>query len=262
MPVRRPDPTNPYDVPDWADPAAYPKDAELTLPQWRWEFIRRSTDYRSAWLEWRELYNDIAVDGCLEGAIEDQFGIGAPIDPRLQAKEIADQTLIDYSASFIHWHNMGEHFSDEAYDEQGTLDNDDDLNIYKTWSLLDFIASSEGTILVSINPAYPLKTQFINAETLIAAQIERQGSLLNLAKNPKRRKQKQHARYSTYLRVLDARDTSNKTKPISWNKLQKALRAEKHGITATSLHKQATDAQRKFLQSPVVRSHLLTKIQT
>jgi hypothetical protein len=34
-------------MPDWRDPNAYP--ADLTLTQWRWQFLRRREDYREDW---------------------------------------------------------------------------------------------------------------------------------------------------------------------------------------------------------------------
>jgi len=38
-----------WGVPDWCDEDAYPKPDDLPDRLWRWEFIRRMTDYRVAW---------------------------------------------------------------------------------------------------------------------------------------------------------------------------------------------------------------------
>jgi hypothetical protein len=39
-----------WGVPDWHNAEAYPrKESDLTLDQWKWEFLRRSPDYRSQW---------------------------------------------------------------------------------------------------------------------------------------------------------------------------------------------------------------------
>lgn len=35
-----------WNVPDWQDAAAYPKPNDLSLPEWRWQFLRRRKDYR------------------------------------------------------------------------------------------------------------------------------------------------------------------------------------------------------------------------
>ena len=40
---------NEWGVPDWRDAAAYPQPDDLSDWLWRWEFIRRMTDYRNAW---------------------------------------------------------------------------------------------------------------------------------------------------------------------------------------------------------------------
>ena len=38
--------------PDWRDPSCYEYTAELTLPQWAWEFLRRNPKYRQDWERW------------------------------------------------------------------------------------------------------------------------------------------------------------------------------------------------------------------
>ena len=39
-----------WNVPDWRDESAYPKDEGTGLAQWKWEFLRRRPDYRQDWL--------------------------------------------------------------------------------------------------------------------------------------------------------------------------------------------------------------------
>lgn len=262
VPSRWLDPWNPYDIPDWADPEAYPTEVELTIGQWRWEFIRRSEKYRSAWTGWRELYRDLDVDGCLEGAIVDEFGIGAPIDPRLEAREIENQSLIDYRANFIYWNDIDEHLAEELFEEQDLPDAVDELKFGRPSSLNDFVVGSRGSVLISIDPSRPLSSQFKNAEVLIQKDLAALGELFVTGSKPLRRRHAQ--KYQTYLRVLDARDVSqaNRRKPVPWNALQAALRKEKHGVTARSLHTQATEVQQGFLHATAVRTHLLTNSGT
>ena len=38
-----------WNVPDWRDSTAYPTPNELSDTLWRWEFLRRRTDYRQDW---------------------------------------------------------------------------------------------------------------------------------------------------------------------------------------------------------------------
>jgi hypothetical protein len=37
------------EMPDWADPTAYPKPDDLSLRQWGWEFLRRNPEYQLDW---------------------------------------------------------------------------------------------------------------------------------------------------------------------------------------------------------------------
>lgn len=43
-----------WKVPDWRKRDAYPKEGEIGLTQWRWEFLRRREDYRKDWLEYSQ----------------------------------------------------------------------------------------------------------------------------------------------------------------------------------------------------------------
>ena len=38
--------------PDWRDPSCYKYTAELTSPQWAWEFLRRHPKYQQDWERW------------------------------------------------------------------------------------------------------------------------------------------------------------------------------------------------------------------
>ena len=38
--------------PDWRDPSCYKYTAELTFPQWAWEFLRRNPKYQQDWERW------------------------------------------------------------------------------------------------------------------------------------------------------------------------------------------------------------------
>ncbi len=48
------------DSPDWRDPSCYEYTAELTFPQWAWEFLRRNPKYRQDWDRWG-LENDVSA---------------------------------------------------------------------------------------------------------------------------------------------------------------------------------------------------------
>lgn len=60
-----------WNVPDWKDASAYPADDEaLSQDAWRWEFIRRSEEYRTAWKSNRTK------------AVLRKFGLTEWLDPR------------------------------------------------------------------------------------------------------------------------------------------------------------------------------------
>lgn len=42
-----------YDVLDWTQPALYPEPMQISLAEWRWEFMRRDDDYRKEWENYR-----------------------------------------------------------------------------------------------------------------------------------------------------------------------------------------------------------------
>jgi len=44
-------PDNSWGIPDWRDPSAYPDPETTSIAQWKWEFLRRSPDYRHDWLK-------------------------------------------------------------------------------------------------------------------------------------------------------------------------------------------------------------------
>lgn len=45
-----------WGVPDWRDGGGYPKPNELTLDEWRWEFLRRRSDYRTDYMRPEEKF--------------------------------------------------------------------------------------------------------------------------------------------------------------------------------------------------------------
>lgn len=46
---------NPWGLPDWRDPCAYAFLEHASTREWDWEFVRRTEEYRSLWLEMQEL---------------------------------------------------------------------------------------------------------------------------------------------------------------------------------------------------------------
>jgi hypothetical protein len=57
--------TNEWNVPDWRESSQYPKPDQIDLAQWRWEFLRRSAEYRGDWEIYRKDTHPfkIAIEG-------------------------------------------------------------------------------------------------------------------------------------------------------------------------------------------------------
>jgi len=43
-----------WNVPNWRDETQYPKPDEASLTEWRWQFLRRSPEYRKDWETYRK----------------------------------------------------------------------------------------------------------------------------------------------------------------------------------------------------------------
>ena len=70
--------TDRWKVPNWRDENMYPKVGQVTLDQWRWEFLRRDAEYRNQWESQRENRHPFHL--ALEGDPED-FGFDIPYYP-------------------------------------------------------------------------------------------------------------------------------------------------------------------------------------
>lgn len=70
-------------VPDWRDAAAYPKSHELTLSDWRWEFLRRNPKYREDYKRPEPLPEEESKGRYFERV----YKLKRPIDPMLSVKD-------------------------------------------------------------------------------------------------------------------------------------------------------------------------------
>jgi len=75
-------------VPDWRDAAAYPTLDELTLEQWRWEFLRRNHDYRRDYFRPR---NSFAGEESRARYFERVYHILHPFDPTQSVRSILSE---------------------------------------------------------------------------------------------------------------------------------------------------------------------------
>ena len=73
-----------WGVPDWRDGDAYPKSNELKLDEWRWEFLRRRSDYRIAYMRSEEDF----IGESKGRHFERVYKINSVADPRLSVLDL------------------------------------------------------------------------------------------------------------------------------------------------------------------------------
>jgi hypothetical protein len=76
-------------VSDWRNPGDYGYTERLTLHDWAWEFLRRSSEYRSDWQTLEDAKPSLSSEEYLEAAktIGSGYGLGMAIDPNLKPPE-------------------------------------------------------------------------------------------------------------------------------------------------------------------------------
>lgn len=248
---------NPYDVPDWRLPSAYP--SNLTPAQWRWEFVRRSSAYRKQWLWYQNLFDSgYECEGETFFWLGQDFRLKYLIDPRAPAAAI-DPALLIYDVNFMHWQ------INEDYVDLEKIQDDEQIHEYEeavreghnqTHRIAkrridrhDFLEQTEGLPLFAINPFLPLKPQFEAAARLISEALDDLKPYLLAQRTSVARWHT--GKYRDYLRLLDARDKSCPTH-APWSKINPVFAEKKFGYLARSLHAQAQNTQASMLKLAVV----------
>ena len=195
----RPDYKHGIGVPNWQAADSYP--VELSMPAWRWEFLRRRSDYRDAWVAQydisQEYWDYLEKVGALgEMERETLFSVGArhlnsmaedfglhwiPAPSWKYERRTPDVFESTYGFSYLSaWREHGEK------DELGR-------------HVIDARLTNDTQQLVAFDLSKPLAEQLRAAErTLEASQQELMGRVL---------KDRHHRRkWGSYLRALDARD--------------------------------------------------------
>lgn len=173
-----------WGVPDWRDADAYPKPNELTLDEWRWEFLRRRSDYRTHFMQPEEEFI-----GDSKGLyFERVYKISEVVDPHLSVLDLKtrkgepddifpsyfDITFVDTSLS----HHYGHPWMNEKRPRAEPQPYHIDLRVDLT---------------------RPLRPQFEKFAKLAANAQKSWG------KGRKIHRRTHKAKWPLYLRVLDAR---------------------------------------------------------
>jgi hypothetical protein len=94
--------SNPYNILDWRNRSAYPSPDDLSLSQWRWEFLRRSAHYRKFWTDVQKFIQDgwDPPEAELDYYVADKY-LTKLIDPRLKADE-APSSLLSFKHHLVY----------------------------------------------------------------------------------------------------------------------------------------------------------------
>jgi hypothetical protein len=168
-------------IPDWRDPTAYPNPDDLSIFDWRWEFLRRNPDYREAYNRPETAFEDESKSRFFERA----YLLRTPVDPRLPVKKYIETISgIFHSGYFDNFVGSGNLSSKYAHKSE--------INRI-------LCHSSDHDIFFRCDPLKPLEVQF---EAFLKIASASQRSLKKKLLRPRMRKD----RWPLYLRVLDALD--------------------------------------------------------
>ncbi|MEN8197814.1 MAG: DUF6499 domain-containing protein, partial [Pseudomonadota bacterium] len=71
-------------IPDWKDKDAYPAPDELSMDEWRWEFLRRNAQYREDFARSEDSFTDESKARYFERV----YKLAYPIDPQRSVRNI------------------------------------------------------------------------------------------------------------------------------------------------------------------------------
>jgi len=250
-------PSNPFNVKNWADIDCYPAPEELSLAQWRWEFLRRDKGYRDFWISTQRLINrGWETESELDYHVGSMFCLNRLIDPTLEAHD-GDTRLFTYRYHMARW-LADPNFGDEeielanAHPPPPPGISSPELTVQ---NFIEDVSWDEEVLLVAIRPRNLLKPQLSAISQICRARIKDRGIQqqdvdLDKAARIRLRPEK----YRDYLRVLDARDAMGPF-DSSWKAIAKRFSQERAGMTidrARGLHKQAIETQRALVATPFV----------
>ncbi len=239
--------SNPFNVKDWSNPECYPAPEELTLAQWRWEFLRRHNRYREFWgLTQQLISNGWETEPELDYHLG-TFFLNKLVDPALEARD-----------GELHFFAYRYHMARWLPAPNSGFDPEQALGLPSTeMSLEHFIEEvsyDEDILLVAIRVQRPLKPQFSAVSQLIETRRRARGVTSDSSSLEPSDIRLRPEKYRDYLRVLDARDEAGPY-ASKWKAIEKKLSEERAGMTVDrvrGLHKQAVETQSALAATPFV----------
>ena len=246
--------SNPYNILDWRKRDAYPAPDDLTLSQWRWEFLRRSAHYRKFWTDVQKFIQDgwEPPEAELDYYVAGEY-LTKLIDPRLKASE-APASLFSFKHHLVYELPTPEQIDDP---ELGT-----ELDAPTNYSGVTFdefmeIAERERCVLAMVRVDRPLKPQFAAIERAVSARHPKLSPRDQKVKAASERRLLPE-KFPFYLRLLDAKDVSAPTKAkASWTTIEQHILAEPAPFRVTRdavrrAHRQAKKTRARLIASPMI----------
>ncbi|MGZ2410755.1 hypothetical protein ACUXST_000152 [Sphingomonas sp. F9_3S_D5_B_2] len=211
-----------WGLPDWTESSAYPPSVSLTKRQWWWQFTRRNPDYRKLWLEacaLREPHQTMGTDGRWYGprmqyagdakAIETlrvQFRLPKLLDPACDFSDSILMTLMEPTGGIHHLPRSG------AVDRaRRRIERGEDINrLRDEYADCEEIRMSAGLVNYEFDLRKPLPAQMKKAEEHLRN--------VQAATRGRQKWKPEPGNWSSYLRVLDARDAK-----ASWSTIGRTL---------------------------------------
>ena len=223
---------NPWNLPDWRNPAEYPSVKRTSDFAWRWEFLRRHPSYRRIWLAYQS--NQASWNKRRS-------------NDKTRAEELARRFQIDRLYSPACRHN------------QFYLPLEMIMGLYEITpafrgDMSGFCkrAAKKGQYLIAISPTASLSDQLTCIEADILS-MNREWQGWDVAEKSPDKPRWTRRNFCLYLRVLDARDPTHPD-PAGPDKMSSVFREEKHtkkmdkdGVI--DLEKSAQNTLDKFLLS-------------
>jgi hypothetical protein len=191
-------------LPDWRDAAAYPSPDELSLEQWRWEFLRRNNDYRHDYFRPDDSFG---AEESRERYMARVYHILWPFDPTRSVRSIVSDEADSVFQTC---------FEDVFYESRLTYWYSDKHELQSR-----FLSNAEPHhLFFRVDLKRPLETQFRSFRQIARSSQQSWNCGKISVRRPHRRN------WPLYLRVLDARDEGASYATIARDVLRHQNRTE------------------------------------
>ncbi len=226
-----------WNIPDWLDELAYPRSQEISDTLWRWEFLRRRADYRQDWEAYFQKTYEYEV-ACSKD----------PSFPTKYKKKVMRWDNVQFRATVPHslekYHLIA--LPNPSVQNPAMLSFDSNYGRIYFGQGPDWVAGGEEVTLRL--PEWKVATVF-DLKKPLSPQIEKvkkdlmEWQAYQMGKKLERRKSRQE--WTTYLRILDAREVGASDDEVGMELLE-IEDPEVADARVQQLHKAATQLSYHF----------------